>query len=204
MGVTERKEREKAELKELILNASKKLLLKYGQDGLSIRKIAKAIEYSPATLYLYYKDKDEIMHELMEVGFSVMGKYMMESYQEPNPAKRIHMIGTAYIKFGMENKYWYDLMFNSDKQMKLIEKCREEWDQGMQMFDYLANTCQEAILHLGMKDVEPRILALHLWSAVHGLINLAQGERLDIVEVNQVDTLLQRTLDSVFKTVFKE
>ncbi|MGB4958463.1 MAG: TetR-like C-terminal domain-containing protein, partial [Saprospiraceae bacterium] len=58
--------------------------------------------------------------------------------------------------------------------------------------------------HLDMKDVESKILALHLWSTVHGLINLAQGERLDIVEVNQVDSLLQRTLDSVFKTVFKE
>ncbi len=204
MGLAERKEREKLELKELILETAKKILLKYGQEGLSIRKIATNIEYSPATIYLYFKDKDEILHELMEMGFMLMNKYMQHAYAEPDPVKRIYSIGNAYIKFGLENKDWYDLMFNSEKPMKHIEKCREDWDEGMAMFDFLSNTCREAIEKLGMKQMEDRILALQLWSCVHGLVNLAQSERLEIVERNQTSSLIVKTLDSMLVSIFKK
>lgn len=203
MGLTERKEREKAELKDLILLAAKNILLDQGQEGLSIRKIADAIEYSPATIYLYFKDKDEILHELMEMGFKLMNTYMAESFGFDDPVKRIHEIGNAYIKFGLENKDWYDLMFNSDKPMKHIEKCMEDWDEGMAMFDFLTKSCNEAIQKLNLKGLDERILALHLWSCVHGLVNLAQSERLEIVERNNTQALLKKTLDSVMVTIFR-
>ncbi len=203
MGLAERKEREKEELKELILNASKKILLREGQEGLSIRKIAAAIEYSPATIYLYYKDKDAILHELMEMGFMLMNKYMVSAFAEQDPVERIHAIGAAYVKFGLENKDWYDLMFNSDKPMKHIEKCMEDWNEGMAMFNFLTMTCSEAIQKLKLKGLEDRILALHLWSLVHGLVNLAMTDRLDIVEKNNSKVLINKTLESVLKTIFK-
>ena len=203
MGLAERKERDRAELKDLILESAKIILLNQGQEGLSIRKIADAIEYSPATIYLYFKDKDEILHELMEMGFKLMNKYMLDAFSEANPVKRIQGIGRAYIKFGLENKDWYDLMFNSDKPMKHIEKCREDWDEGMAMFDFLAQTCNEAIHILNLKGVDDRILALHLWSCVHGLVNLAQTERLEIVEQNNTRQLLERTLESMMNTIFR-
>lgn len=203
MGLTERKEREKIELKNLILEASRKILLANGQDGLSIRKIADEVEYSPATIYLYFADKDAILHELMEMGFGVMNEYMMDSYAEKDPIKRIHTIGHAYIRFGLENKDWYELMFNSDKPMKHIEKCCEDWDQGMAMFAFLTQTCKEALNQLEIQDVESDILALHLWSSVHGLVNLYLTERLEIVQRNNSSELVTKTLDAIIKTVFR-
>ena len=62
MGISERREREKQELREKILEKAKEILIKEGQDNLSIRNIATAIEYSPATIYLYFQDKDEIVY----------------------------------------------------------------------------------------------------------------------------------------------
>ncbi|MBK8671238.1 MAG: TetR/AcrR family transcriptional regulator [Saprospiraceae bacterium] len=202
MGLAERKEREKAELRELILDAAKRILLKSGQEGLSIRKIANTIEYSPATIYLYFKDKDEILHELMEMGFTLMNKFMTKAYEEKDAVKRIYLIGKAYVEFGLEHKDWYDLMFNSDKPMKHIEKCMEDWDAGMAMFNYLASTCKEAMLSLQMHALEERILALQLWSCVHGLVNLAHTERLEIVERNQTKELVSKTLDTMFLSIF--
>ncbi len=203
MGLAERKEREKAELKELILAAAKKILLKEGQEGLSIRKIATEIEYSPATIYLYYADKDAILHELMELGFMQMNKYMVQAFAEQDPVRRIHSIGKAYVTFGLENPDWYDLMFNSDKPMKHIEKCMEDWDEGMAMFNFLSMSCKEAIEKLHLKGLEERILALHLWSTVHGLVNLAQTERLEIVGRNQTKDLVNKTLDSMLISIFR-
>lgn len=203
MGLAERKEREKAELRELILMTAKRILLKHGQEGLSIRKIATEIEYSPATIYLYFKDKDEILHELMEIGFTLMTGYMRDAAMEPDPVQRIYLTGRAYVRFGMENKDWYDLMFNSDKPMKHLEKCGIEWDEGMQMFDALVQNCDAAIRQTGLTYVEPRILALHLWSCVHGLVHLAQTERLEIVEKEHADILIAKTLDSVVVSIFQ-
>jgi AcrR family transcriptional regulator len=203
LGTTERKEREKAELKELILKSAQKILLDQGHESLSIRKIATDIEYSPATIYLYYSDKDEILHDLMELGFLQMRKYMVNAFEEQNPIDRIHKIGKGYIEFGIENPDWYELMFNSTKPIQHMIKCHEEWDQGMTMFQFLVVSCDEAIKKLKMKNVEPQILALQLWSSVHGLVSLAQSQRLNIVELNNSDALIHRTLDSMLVTIFK-
>lgn len=204
MGTIERKERERAELKELILLKAKEILLKFGHEGLSIRKIATEIEYSPATIYLYFKDKDDILHELMEIGFKKLGEYMKDVFKEEDPIKRIYLTGKSYIKFGLENKDWYDLMFNSDKPMKHIERCGTDWDEGMRMFEFLAHNCELAIQKAEIKDLEPRILALQLWSCVHGLVHLAQSERLEIVERNNTNTLISKALDSMLISIFHQ
>ena len=69
MGIVERKEKQKSELKQQILDASVKLFSEHGYDGVTIRKIADIIEYSPTTVYLYFQDKNEILFELHEIGF---------------------------------------------------------------------------------------------------------------------------------------
>ncbi len=69
MGIKERKEREKDQRRELIINAAKEIMAEEGLDNLSIRKIANRIEYSPAIIYHYFKDKDEIVTQLMTAGY---------------------------------------------------------------------------------------------------------------------------------------
>jgi AcrR family transcriptional regulator len=202
MGVTERKEREKLELKDQILEAAKTILLESGKEGLSIRKIAAIIEYSPATIYLYYEDKDAILHDLMERGFEQMQKYMQEGYQESDPGKSIFLIGQAYVRFGLEQRDWYDLMFNSARPMKHMERSKEEWDAGFKMFDSLVDLCRRFIESSKRDHLKPDILALQLWSSVHGLVNLAQTERLEIVRGGDVDNVIRETLESIYISIF--
>lgn len=64
MGISERKEREREEMKTMITTAAMKMFLEDGYAKTSIRNIADAIEYSPGTIYLYYKDKDELLFEV--------------------------------------------------------------------------------------------------------------------------------------------
>jgi AcrR family transcriptional regulator len=61
MGIQERKEKQKLEIRKAILEASIKLFKEEGFDNVSIRKIAEIIQYSPTTIYLYFKDKKEIL-----------------------------------------------------------------------------------------------------------------------------------------------
>jgi len=69
LGVKERKKRERDQRRELILNAANEIMQKEGIDNISIRKIANKIEYSPAIIYHYFQDKDDIINHLMKTGY---------------------------------------------------------------------------------------------------------------------------------------
>ena len=207
MGISERKEREKQELKELILLKAKEIMARDGQDGLSIRKIANEIEYSPATIYLYFQDKDEILYQMMNKGFSLMSASMDESFAIEDPLKRLYEIGRCYVEFGVQNWDWYDLMFNSSSPMNHIERCSVEWGPGITLFEYLVKTCEDTIVYTGRKELESRALALQLWSTVHGLVNLSSTQRLCVVipEAHESDIqnqLVDQTLKNIFLSIF--
>jgi AcrR family transcriptional regulator len=206
MGLAERKERERSELRELILLTAKEIIIREGHDKLSIRKIAQEIEYSPATIYLYFKDKDEILYQMTCLGFSKLTEKMIDVFNINDPIHRIYQIGKIYINFGLEHKDWYDLMFNSPSPMKHIQRCQQEWGEGTAMFSFFTASCEQAInaQHLG---INPSILALQLWSSVHGLVNIINTERLIVVspEADQEEMkskLIDETLDTTMFTVF--
>ncbi|MDP2160985.1 MAG: TetR/AcrR family transcriptional regulator, partial [Flavobacterium sp.] len=57
----------------MILQAAKKLFVEQGVENTTIRKIASEIEYSVGTVYVYYKDKNDILHDLHTQGFVQLG-----------------------------------------------------------------------------------------------------------------------------------
>ncbi|MFW5801426.1 MAG: TetR/AcrR family transcriptional regulator [Spirochaeta sp.] len=69
MGVKERRDRQKQELRRLIITAAGNLVAKHGHEQLTMRSLAKAIEYSPRTVYLHFKDKDALLQGIVEYGF---------------------------------------------------------------------------------------------------------------------------------------
>lgn len=64
MGIKERRYGEKAEMRKKIMDATIEIINQDGYENLSIRKIAAKIEYSPTTIYLYYKDKAQIITDM--------------------------------------------------------------------------------------------------------------------------------------------
>ncbi|NBC30918.1 MAG: TetR family transcriptional regulator [Spirochaetes bacterium] len=69
MGVKDRKEREREALREKILTTAIELIAQSGHETLTIRKLAREIEYSPRTIYLYFEDKDALLRDVVEEGF---------------------------------------------------------------------------------------------------------------------------------------
>jgi len=64
MGIEERKEREKQMRRQQIMDAAKKVFASKGFGGATMENIAEEAEFSPATLYLYFKNKDELFASL--------------------------------------------------------------------------------------------------------------------------------------------
>ena len=93
MGIVERKEREKEEMRRLMLDAALTLFREKGLDAVSIRNIAEMIEYSPATIYLYYKDKSEILSALQYEAAAVKRSHLMSAALIENPWERLIEFG---------------------------------------------------------------------------------------------------------------
>lgn len=82
MGIKERKKREKEDLRKKILDAAAEILISEGIEKCTIRKVASRIEYSPRTVYLYFRDKDHLLREIIEKGFEISVQQMEETRKE--------------------------------------------------------------------------------------------------------------------------
>jgi len=186
MGITERKEREREEMRDLILQAAQKLFLTQGFEKTSIRGIAEAIEYSPATIYLYYKDKNELLYSLHEAAFLKLMHEFREVGAIADPFERLTGLGNQYIKFAIENPELYDLMFIMDAPMEALE-CRDEsWEDGKLAFEALTTTIEGCIRGGYFKETtDVQNAALTIWSFMHGLLSIYLKKRMDMFGDNR-------------------
>jgi AcrR family transcriptional regulator len=202
MGVAERKERHKEELKGDILKAAKELFMEKGFEATSIRNIAEKIEYSPATVYLYYKDKNEITHALHQEGFKLLISYFVALPTIANPFERLLEMGRAYIKFALENPDVYHLIFVMSEPLKYVESCvDEQWDEGDRAFDVLLKNVLECQQAGHFKGLEANGLAFMIFSTMHGLCTLRTSGHLEHMAATKsiqpdADTLMKHTFET--------
>ncbi|GAA3956022.1 TetR family transcriptional regulator [Chitinophaga oryziterrae] len=199
MGITDRKEREKLEMRRLIMDAAMDMFVKDGYEKTSIRNIADKIEYSPATIYLYYKDKDELLWGLQTEAFEKLANVFREGITAIEPIQQLRQMAKLYVEFGMGNPDLYDLMFIIRSPMN-AEK-NEEWKSGSSAFQFLMNIIQAAIDKLKYENV--MIGALSCWSMVHGLVSLNVRGRCKVLEVpeDKVQDMLQIAVDQYIDNI---
>jgi AcrR family transcriptional regulator len=177
MGVKERKERQKIEMKDLILQSAHQLFLEKGFEEVSIRNIAEAIEYSPATIYLYFKDKDEIFYALHGEAFKIFNTFVSTIVTIKDPLERLFALGDKYIEFAFLYQNYYDIMFIMTSPMD-CDKSSEGWKEGETALSFLESIVEDCIKKKHFKGQNPRILSFTIWSFVHGTCALALRNRM--------------------------
>ncbi|MCE6992133.1 TetR/AcrR family transcriptional regulator [Dyadobacter sp. CY323] len=193
MAIKERKEREKQDMRNLIIESATQLFLKHGYDKTSIRNIADDIEYSPATIYLYFKDKDEIFYVIHENAFELLNKELRKNEAIENAFDRLGGIGRTYMKFALENPDYYDLMFIMRAPLSQI-KSEQKWEAGECAFGYVTETIGACLEQKLIKPADKFLLAMSVWSFVHGLVSLYVRERMCVFPLS--DDLLRDMLYS--------
>lgn len=190
MGINERKEREKELLQKSILTAAREVFLEKGFDQTSIRSIAQRIEYSPTTIYLYYKDKDAILYALHTEGFHLLGSKIEVLNSVANPLERVKAMGRIYIQFAMDYPDYYDLMFVQKSPMNKLDEDHEVWQEGQSTFDGLKFTVQQCMDqgYLSFSDVEAG--SYLLWAALHGMCNLYDRGRCKVLDEEKSEQIV--------------
>lgn len=202
MGIAERKDKQKKALREKIIATATSLFLDKGFEKTSIRTIAEKIEYSPATIYLYFKDKNELFYVIMERSFRNFFDYLNRYNTIPDPMERLQALGKAYLQFATDYPLNYDLMFVVKAPMQ-TPHTTESWENGMKSHDILRNAVTQCIEEGHFKGHDPESLSLTIWSTVHGLCTLKIRSRLKMYPENRQSQLIKDALDALNKMIEK-
>ena len=133
MGITERREREKEEIRKKILDAARELFATEGYERVTMRKIADAIEYSPTTIYHHFEDKDDLVRALCLADFAELLAAMQHAPAPDDPVEAIRQLGRAYVAFALQNPNQYRFMFMTPVAKDEIT----ETSPGQQSFGHL-------------------------------------------------------------------
>jgi AcrR family transcriptional regulator len=175
MGVLERREREKQELRQQILDAAREMFATVGYEATTMRKIAEAIEYSPTSIYLYFRDKEELLREICHNDFVALATAFNQLAQIEDPLERLRQVGMAYIEFGLKYPNQYRFMFMTPlPRCTTPEKQEAIGNPEVDAYAFLkqvVGACIEAGLFRDeFSDVD--LVSQILWSGVHGLVSL--------------------------------
>ena len=177
MSITDRKLRQKEEVRASILDAAWEMVATEGWQSFSIRKIADAIEYSVPVIYSHFENKDAILLEFNRKGFQLLAEALAKAKAgQANPADEIRAMGRAYWHFAFSNKEYYQLMFGlgiptCDSVSKI---------PAMQDFNEVITSSIMAMVPGGKKPVfDPFLKYQSFWSMLHGLVSINMVVRED-------------------------
>jgi AcrR family transcriptional regulator len=174
MGVKERRERQKEMLRQDILDAARELFIQEGYQNVSMRKVAEKIEYSPTTIYLYFKDKAELLFCLCEETFAKLVDTLATlGADHSDPLNCLRKGLRAYVNFGLNYPNHYKVTFISlPEDHQAPEEVNCEKSMGGKAYMLLRSLVAECVLQKRFRSVDVDIATQGLWATVHGITSL--------------------------------
>jgi AcrR family transcriptional regulator len=208
MTVLERRERERVEVRELILDAARELFAELGYEGVSMRKVAQRIDYSPTAIYLHFADKEALFHELCGRDFAALAGRFRELTAIPDPGERLAACGRAYVEFAVAHPNHYRLMFMTPVNLPLTEGEQErKGNVDEDAYAFLLSLVGEC-MRLGLfrpELTDADLIAQTLWAGVHGVaaleITACQNGWIDWRPIRErCDFMLQALMQGMART----
>lgn len=165
MGITERREREREEVRLKILDGARELFATEGYDKVTMRRIADAIEYSPTTIYHHFEDKDDLVRALCEREFAQL-LAVLPAAAPADPVEWIRQLGRAYAAFGIAYPNHYRFMFMTPHREHELS------EPGQMAYDLLRSAVQKAIEAGRFVTQDIDAAAQVLWASLHGVVAL--------------------------------
>lgn len=185
------KELQKDELRQEMMDAARELFVEKGYDNVSMRKIAEKIGYSPTTIYLYFEDKADLLHQICEQAFAKLAKSILSiSKRDGDPETKLRNGLREYIRFGLKHPSEFELVLIAPLPGK-------ESPNGRAAFDTLRDAVAECISAGVFKNQDLELISQTLWVGVHGVTSLLiKHKEFPFVERNR---LIASVLDALIR-----
>jgi AcrR family transcriptional regulator len=169
MGTLERRARARDSIRFKILDAARDLFVRDGVEAVTMRAIAKKIEYTPTTIYHHFRDKHSLLLELCTLDMQRLGQAFQSIGRIEDPAERTRRFGLAYVDFALDHPGIYRFLFMTPKPEVMVEAAPEQ-----NAYLMLLQAVTEGI-GAGRYRPEfddPHQLAQLLWGGLHGIVSL--------------------------------
>ena len=176
MSTSERRQRHRASLKREILDAASRLFVEEGFERVTMRRIAAQIEYSPTTIYLHFKDKEELLRAVCDETFSQLAKKLERLLKAPGtPLGKLREGLRTYVDFGLANPNQYTVAFlRPTPGERSVGGVAGGLGQsiGGRVFDLLRQGVGACVESGDIRTASIDMTAQALWAGVHGLTAL--------------------------------
>ncbi len=175
-GAAARRASNRESMRAAILDTARAIVTDSGIDGLTIRGVAAALNYSPGAIYEYFASKEDILKTLYFEGTSGLGGQIARAIDTippgTNAVESLMVLGRAYREQARANPELYRLIFGGLRDIPLVstEDQAESWRGGG--FDALLDVARQGIDEGSFVHQSPLVIALAAWSAVHGYVSL--------------------------------
>ncbi|MCC6245569.1 MAG: TetR/AcrR family transcriptional regulator, partial [Gemmatimonadaceae bacterium] len=170
-----RRERQKAETRQLILDAARELFVADGVEATTMRAIAAKIGYTPTAIYHHFQDKDTLIVELCMVDFRALAQAMYKIGRIEDPVDRLRRMGLAYAEFALANPSQYRFMFMTQMRHQMVDSCGNAIKPPDEdAYGFLLQTVTEAIQQdlLRPELSDPHEMAQMMWGSSHGVVSI--------------------------------
>lgn len=171
MTTQTRKERERAERRQRIIDTARELAETQGWEAVTVRRLADRIEYSQPVLYSHFAGKSAIVTAVAEQGFVELTTVMRQAHAEATgDADRLRRVARAYLEFAAANPALYDAMFLMSTDLTFGLEAPLPLREGFAEL--------EAMFRPFVDDPDLGARTEVAWSTLHGLATLERGGRL--------------------------
>ena len=177
-----------------------------------MRMLAARLGMTAANIYNYFTNKDELYLFIQTRGFEMLYDFLYEAYKRSatSEKKLVNMI-RAYLKFGMDNPEYYEIMFSrntpkyADYKGTAMEKVALlEKHTALKSADITIHALSDLFANNKTVHIDTiRFRMLHIWFTLNGMINLFNSRVLQEVE-GHVDAIIKRMTQDIMKTIKSE
>jgi AcrR family transcriptional regulator len=177
--LAERRQEEKERRRAEILDAAERVAASVGWDALTMDQVARRARLSRALLYVYFKDKVDLMYGICERGLVTMQQRFVEAVSRHQLGlDQIVAIGRAYIAFSHEFPVYFDIMARCELR-EVDTAAAAPNEAASQVAGGTVQALMVSVLESGVRDGsiradlgDPRAVANALWGMTHGVVQL--------------------------------
>ena len=190
-----RSDHSREEIREMAVSAAESILRQEGIAGLSTRKVAKAIGYTVGTLYLTFRNLDDLILHVNAKTLDELHRLLSETSQNCDDASTcLHALGSAYFQFAQQHFARWSLLYEhqaqDDAEIPVWFTIKVK-----SIFELIER--QLASLSPKKSSTQVQLSAQVLWSGVHGVCVLNMKDKLSVVSDINVETLIDEFI-SIF------
>ncbi len=166
-------------LQQEILDVSRKLLIKDGFSKLSMRRIAKNAGVTATSIYIHFRNKDELLLALIDQSIDKLIERLEKAVLlGADPIEKLELAGREYLEFAISHPQEYEIIFlvRPEEMPKYPEEKFQNIRRG---YELMASIIEEGIEKNLIEEDRPLMAAYTIWSQLHGAVSVILNQRLD-------------------------